>query len=249
VDTSEPGAANAIVAGPPALASRRQRRQVVDTSEVVVLDGGGDVLIRVPETTASAVRYFLARLDQRGGVPRTLGISAALHGEGTTFVSHAVGAVLANDSRSSVCVVEMSWRDQTESGVGLADVLRSTVDLRQALVPTSDECLQLLPAGSASMSEQPLLTRSATLPAVLDELAAMYDHVILDLPPLLATSDALLLGANADGIALVARHGVTTERQLEEAVDMVQPIRMIGIILNRTSSRVPRRLRRLFANW
>jgi Mrp family chromosome partitioning ATPase len=208
------------------------------------------VLIRVPETTASAVRYFLARLDQQGGVPKTLGISSALKGEGVTFVSRAVGAVLANDYRTNVCVVECTWNDGgADDRVGMADVLNKSADLRAAVVPTADEFLYLLPAGSVPAAEQPLLTRSTRLATVMDELAASYTHVILDLPPVLATSDAVLLGANADAIALVVRHGVTTERQLQQALEMVQPIRMLGVILNRTSSRVPRRLRRLFASW
>jgi Mrp family chromosome partitioning ATPase len=226
----------------------RTRSRKRDDGEIIVDDGGGQALIRVPETTASAVRYFLARLDQQGGVPKVLGFSSALKGEGVTFVSRAVGAVLANDYRTNVCVVECTWNVGDGTEVGMADVLRKNADLRSAVVPTGDEYLHLLPAGWVPAADAPLLTRSSHLATVMDELGASYDHVILDLPPVLATSDAVLLGANVDAIALVVRHGVTTERQLQQAVQMVQPIRMIGVILNRTSSRIPRRLRRLFAS-
>lgn len=232
--------------------ARDHARRERESAEVVIRGVDDDtVLIRVPEATATAVRYFLARLGQNGGVPRTLGISSALRGEGVTFVSRAVGAVLANDYRVNVCVVDFNWNQSGDGDgdVGLADVLREECDLRGAVLPTSDECFTLLPAGSVPAGEQPLLTRSSNVKTVMEDLAAEYDHVILDLPPVLATSDAVLLGANADAIALVVRHGVTTERQLEQALSVVQPMRMLGVILNRTSSRVPPRLRRLFPSW
>jgi hypothetical protein len=61
----------------------------------------------------------------------------------------------------------------------------------------------------------------------------------------LASSDAIRLAQLADAYALVVRHGVTTTRQVESALDELMGIPPLGVILNRYATRIPVFLRRL----
>ena len=80
---------------------------------------------------------------------------------------------------------------------------------------------------------------------MLDELEARFDHVLLDLPPVLASSDAMNLSQLADAYVLVVRQGATAESQVEAALEELQGGESLGVILNRFDSHIPTRLRRL----
>ena len=113
------------------------------------------------------------------------------------------------------------------------------------LVPTSNPRLWLVPAGEAPIARRPALARSEALIEVLDELDAKFDLLLLDLPPVLATSEAMNLSQLADAYVLVVRQGATSESQVEAALEELQGGETLGVILNRFHSDIPRRLRRL----
>src|SRR5262245_29700785 len=58
-----------------------------------------------------AARLLLTSLQQRdeAGLPTRIGFTSALYGEGVTFVSRTVAAVLAHDYRQRVCFVDLNW--------------------------------------------------------------------------------------------------------------------------------------------
>ena len=68
---------------------------------------------------------------------------------------------------------------------------------------------------------------------------------MFDLPPVLASSDAMNLSQFADAFVLVIRQGVTAGSQVEAALHELRGGEPLGVILNRFDSRIPRRLRRL----
>jgi len=61
----------------------------------------------------------------------------------------------------------------------------------------------------------------------------------------LASSETISLTQLADEYVLVVRHGVTTDRQVQQALDELRGKEAMGVILNRYRSRIPVRLRRL----
>ena len=90
-----------------------------------------------------------------------------------------------------------------------------------------------------------MLAKSDRLAEVMDELSGHFDHLVLDLPAVLATSDALGLALLCDAYALVVLQGVTTQDQVLDAFDELRGVVNLGIILNRDSSHIPKFLRRL----
>jgi Mrp family chromosome partitioning ATPase len=196
---------------------------------------------------------MLTRLQLGDGVdvPHRFGLLAVEGGAGTTFVARAIALVLANDLGRRVCLVDLNWwspssglaEDELE---GVADVIRGTADVDSSLVSTTLPELSLLPAGAATVSERSRFAHSPELQKILVELSEPFDHVVIDLPSLATTSDALSLAEESGAVALVVERGVTQEGQIKTAVAELQGIPFLGVVLNRNRSDLPRFLRRRF---
>ncbi len=67
-----------------------------------------------------------------------------------------------------------------------------------------------------------------------------YDHIIIDTPPCLSFTDAVLLSREADAVLLVARWGQTTKPALRRASDLLLQVNasMVGVVLNGYDTRV-----------
>lgn len=192
-----------------------------------------------------ALRQMIGRwtLRSKEAVPARLGFTSALRGEGVSFLSRSLARVVAHDLDASVCLVDCNWWG-ADSGdgappAGLADVLRASISLDEAVLATEHPKLWLLPAGPATEGERPALAHSARLSELLDELNAQVDHVLLDLPALAATGDALALAASSHGCVFVVRQGVTTAGQVATSMQELRNVPVMGVVLNRTRSRTP----------
>ena len=66
------------------------------------------------------------------------------------------------------------------------------------------------------------------------ELREMYDYIVIDTPPVMAVTDAALVGAVADGTLLVVRANKTDSEALSAAVSQLRRLRvpLLGIVMN-----------------
>lgn len=215
-----------------------------DSEGLFILSRSGAVLHTTTPPIVSALRYSVARLllEDKNGVPARLGVTAALSGEGVSFVARSLAAVLAHDGEQSVCVVDLNWWSggAERTGGGVADVVRGDAHLDDVLIATDNPRLMLLPAGSVAVDDRAGLARSTALQSVLEDLSIRFHHLVLDLPALLVASEALTLAGYTDACALVVRQGVTPAHAVKSALDHLANIRMLGVVLNMTSSRLPR---------
>jgi Mrp family chromosome partitioning ATPase len=127
----------------------------------------------------------------------------------------------------------------------LADAIESDTPLDDIIIPTTNPRLSMIQAGGVPVARRPALAQGRPLASLLDQLDERFDHVLLDLPPVLASSDAMNLAQLADAYVMVVRQGSTSEGQVEAALDELQGGETLGVILNRFDSDIPRRLRRL----
>ena len=71
--------------------------------------------------------------------------------------------------------------------------------------------------------------------ALLEELEGRYDRVIIDTPPVLAVTDAVVLSGKVDGMIVVVRAGETNRNALlktKEILGSAHGSNLIGVILN-----------------
>lgn len=69
---------------------------------------------------------------------------------------------------------------------------------------------------------------------VLAQLREEYDHIVVDTPPSLSVTDAVVLSPRADAIVLVIRSGQTTKQALRRARDILAQVnaKVVGVLLN-----------------
>ena len=194
-----------------------------------------------PSEVVDSLRYLLTRLERGNSTPDRLAIVSASRQEGTSYICHALGSVMAHDLDITVMVVELNWlwpSTQSQSG-GLAAVLKKEAELKDAIIPTDQPNLFLLPAGRLSKAEGPSMARSQRLIEIISELSSRYDRLILDIPAILSTSDAIPLASLGDACCIVIRQGATQVSDVRNALDEIDHLPILGVIMNQVSVKTP----------
>lgn len=99
--------------------------------------------------------------------------------------------------------------------------------------PSGIDHIDFMPRGKHPSDPESLLI-SEKFDTFLTALKSQYDYIIIDSPPLLAASDAMVLAQHADKVLMVTRYDDSIEKQLIYAVKQMHEadIQVDGIILN-----------------
>ena len=233
-----------------AIFRKKQKAPLGAESALTLRTADGAPLYTFPGSVINSMRHLETSLMYKGALPARIAMVAALRQEGVTYTTLALATTLAYDLDVRVCVVDLNWSspsdwpDDDGMQAGMADILRGTTDLDHALSATGIAGLSVLRAGEASIVERPTLAHSAELEKTLLELSELYDHLIIDLPAVHAASETLTLAESAGALAFVVNQGVTPEDEVRSALEELSGPPVLGVILNRSSSRVPRIIRR-----
>jgi len=215
----------------------------VGAEPLIVTSAADVVLATYPFEVVEGLRYVISRLTRHEALPRRLSLLATLRQEGVTYLSRGLAATMAHDLQATVCAVELNWwwPSPLPGGPqpGLAGVLAGAFNLEQALVETTDACLAWLPAGELDPSQRSQFSHSKALAATLAELNRRFDYLILDIPAIRATSDALpLTSLGAAGCLVVSQEGASVDTA-RQTVDEIAPLPMLGVIMNRMRLKTP----------
>lgn len=187
-----------------------------------------------------------------GFANEVVAVSSALGGEGKTTVAVGLAIAIAQDFPSRrVLLVETDMQRpvlgadfDVEASPGLIDCLLSGEPLQMACRSTFLDNLHVVPSGEPSaVSGRPL--RSNHMAGMVDAMRQAYDVVILDLPSILANSDAALLTDLADSVICVVRAGVTPVSLINRALEQLDEGKIRGVVLNGNRSSIPGWLTRL----
>jgi polysaccharide biosynthesis transport protein len=114
-------------------------------------------------------------------------------------------------------------------------------ELQQLLIHgTDNDGLFLMPTGHATPSPAELLS-SGQFAHVLNDCRRMFDHVIVDAPPILGLADAVVASRMVDGVVLVAAAGQTGKENFRISVRRLHQVQapLIGVVLNRVDLESP----------
>lgn len=117
---------------------------------------------------------------------------------------------------------------------GLSNVLTGSATLEQTIARSPIlSNLFVLPAGTPPPHPAELLA-SSNMRDLLLELRDKYDHIIMDTPPTLSVTDAVVLSQRVDAIILVIRTNKTTKQALRRSRDILMQVnaRITGVLLN-----------------
>ena len=149
-------------------------------------------------------------------------ISSASPGVGKSFVSVNLATLLAN-SGQRVLIVDADMRRSylhrtfgAKSENGLAEVLSGTISVRQAIRTTKVDNLYFMPRGKVPSNPSELLMGPMFV-KMSKQLSEDYDVIFFDTPPILAVTDASLVGQHCGTNMMVARFGICTETEVAAA--------------------------------
>lgn len=181
-------------------------------------------------------RLHFALLEAKNNVLMISGPSPSI---GKTLVSINLAAVIAQAGRR-ILVVDADMRKghahsllNCELGLGLSDVLSGQASPQQAIKQTSIENLSFISRGKIPSNPSELLMHNR-LTEFLEWAGKEYDIVLVDTPPILAVTDAVIVARNVGTTLLVVRYGVNSLKEIEVSIRHFEQngIEIQGIILN-----------------
>lgn len=181
-----------------------------------------------------------AMLEAKNNILMITGPSPAV---GKTFVTANLAAVLAQGGKK-VLVIDADIRRgymhsifNVKNDYGLSDFLADTKrpvsEYIQVVQPFDDENLFFMPRGESAPNPAELLMHER-MEQLLELSKADFDYVIVDTPPVLAVTDASIVGRYAGTTLLVARFAETPVKEVTTTTQRLAQngVEVKGVILN-----------------
>lgn len=199
-----------------------------------------------------SVRALYSRLlapSGGGPAPRVVLVASALPEEGKTSLAASLAACAARVGAEKTLLIDFDlWRPgvarefrlQPLSGVAEVTALSGAHDLKYALRFDPETGMEILPAGGETREGSPAGQLSAErVRGLLERLRGRYERIILDSPPVLASSDAQILASCADATLYAVRWGDTDREAAASGLALLREAgaRIVGVALTRVSMR------------
>ena len=190
--------------------------------------------------TAEAMRLLSVRLrDFRRARPlKKVLITSTIPREGKTTVSANLACALAHGSEEKTLLIGGDVRIPTltgmfgiESASGLCEMVLKGRSVTSSILHLDGVGIWVLPAGNVPPNPLEVL-QSPKLSTVMSQLAACFDWIVIDSPPVLPLADTTIWMRLADGILLVTRQGTTEKHQLQRGLEALDPQKVLGALLN-----------------
>ena len=188
-------------------------------------------------------------LSQPGRPPQVILVTSALPREGKTTAAANLAVTLAQLGDSTVLVDA----DLRKPGVGrllnmtsgkyagLSSYLAGVSSLDLVTVPHPDiPNLAAIPTGPLPPNPADLLS-SHKLAEAIAELRTKFKFVVIDSPPVMAATDAVIVSVQTDGVLLVVRSGETPKEAFTRTRDLLVSVKchILGVVLNAVDSGAP----------
>jgi capsular exopolysaccharide synthesis family protein len=187
-----------------------------------------------------ALRHIIEQ-KHRGSDLHMVAITSPTAGDGKTTTAINLAGALAQAPQTRVLLLEADMRRPCVSerldlghsnGRSFVDaILDPALSLKDVVRLRPPFSLAVLPASYTQGLSYEVL-RSPRLGALLDEARRHYDYVIVDTPPLIPFPDCQLIGNWIDGVLIVVAAHRTPRKLLEEALNVVDPEKLIGFVFN-----------------
>lgn len=171
-------------------------------------------------------------------------VSSAGPGEGkSTTIANL--AVAFSQSDRKVVLIDADMRKPTahktfqiSNRYGLSSAISQQSTLQEVTQSTDVPNLDVITAGPIPPNPAEMLG-SKRMTAMLEELRARYDIILVDTPPLLAVTDAQIVATKSDGAVLVVDQGRVKRQFAQKAIQNLQNVnaRILGVVLNNVKRR------------
>ncbi|MBN2021548.1 MAG: polysaccharide biosynthesis tyrosine autokinase [Pirellulales bacterium] len=191
------------------------------------------------EESIDSLRTYLVLSESLRDL-RVLAVTSSVNSEGKTSVAVQLAVSIARACGQPTLLIDGDMRSPDVHAKldiplepGLADVLSKQCSLDEALVTDWSNYLHLLPAGRLQCSPHKLLGNGAVHP-LFEAVRQRYRYVIVDTPPILAASEALVLAKAADAAIICAMRDVSRVDQIRRTESRLTAAGtpMVGVVLN-----------------
>ncbi|MGH7824907.1 MAG: GumC family protein [Candidatus Binatia bacterium] len=179
-------------------------------------------------------------LSQPENPPKTILVTSGTVGEGKT-VTAVNTAIMFAQTGSAVLLIDGDLRRpachralKMWNNRGLTDFLAGQEELARAIKPTKIRNLSLLSSGTIPPNPTELLG-SKKMNELLARLKERFDFIVIDSPPVIPVSDAVVLSMMVDGVVFVVRGQQTQQQLVKVAISQLDEahVRIFGVVLNR----------------
>ena len=180
------------------------------------------------------VNLEYANIDQKYKV---IQFTSSMQTEGKTTLISNVAYLLAQRGKK-VLMVDLDLRRPKINRIfsvinklGLTDYLLGKIE-KKDLIQHSEDKVDFIISGEKTTSVVQVL-QSQKLQDLFNDLKQEYDYILLDTPPVIVVSDALLVNKVADGIIFVVAHGQGRKSMVKEAITSLtrNNVPIIGIAM------------------
>jgi len=109
-----------------------------------------------------------------------------------------------------------------------------TQTIKDMVSQTETENLFIMPSGNIPPNPAEMIS-SQRMTFVLETLIGLFDFVIIDTPPVLPASDAMVIAPNTDGILMVVKARKVNKKHIKDAISQLETgtTKILGLVLNR----------------
>lgn len=190
-----------------------------------------------------AINTLCTNLSFAGADMKKIMVTSSHPAEGKSFLSMNIMRTIASFGKKIVLIEADLRRSRissryglsfdTEDPKGLAHYLAGISDINEILYRTNIPNAFIIPAGR-NVSNPMTLLNSSYFEKLLNQLTAVADYIVVDVPPILSVIDAAEIAKYCDGTVLVVSYNSVSKQDLIAAKDQLEqtgcPI--IGTVLN-----------------
>lgn len=178
-----------------------------------------------------------------GTASRVITFTSATPAEGKSTTISNVALTMAQDGKKTL-LIDADMRKPVQHRIfglpnqGLSNCIAMDVPWKEAVQHEVVPYLDVLTSGPVPPNPSELLG-SDRMKKIISHVRTQYDYILIDMPPVLAVTDAAIMGSKVDGVMLVVKSGAISPEEAKMAKTKLEQggAHILGVVLNE----VPRR--------
>lgn len=206
-----------------------------------------ELIVETDSKSPISEAYRAVRTNlQFAGVGKTMkciSFTSSTPSEGKSTTISNIALAIAQDNKK-VLLIDADMRKPVQHQIfglfnkGLSNCIAMDMPLEEAIQPSEHPNLDILASGPVPPNPSELLG-SQRMEDLLQKVTQIYDYVLIDMPPVLAVTDAAVLSSKVDGVVFVVKSGKISPDEAKLAKTRLEQAgaNILGAVLNAVPQR------------